>query len=223
MRSLRDAGSADIRKKGASRLCWDIKILAGSVNCIWTRKILDFYLGEAGVQMRQLVTWLSQGHTAGECPKWPHTLLPFLQGQPLARESPTHPQKSCKYLVLHQKPATSEQMAGVMKFILIPFQKALLEIESGIVGQRALSKNHEMDVQRTWCCRDRLGEAAGSFMDFNPIITVTSISRWDSTNNNIYNVISILSHRHFPRTSGGKGITIPGNSLLPLNIVPPFN
>lgn len=149
--------------------------------------------------------------------------MPCLQGQRLAKESPPHPQKGCGYLVLHQKPTTSEQMAGVVKLILIPFQKALFEMESGTVRPRALSKNHEIDAQRTWCCRDRLGEAAGSFMDFKPNYYSDFHQQMGFHKQNIYNVISTLSHCHFPRANGGEGITIPGNSLLPLNIVPPFN
>lgn len=103
------------------------------------------------------------------------------------------------------------------------FPKALFEMESGIVRLRGLSKNREIESQGTRCCRDSGERPQEASWTSNQIITVISISRWDSTNSNTHSVISILRHCHFPRANGGKGITIPGNSLLPLHIAPPFN
>lgn len=72
-------------------------------------------------------------------------------------------------------------------------------MKNGAVQLKALSEKHEMHTG--WAAvKDRLapGPQEASWTS-NQIIIVISISRWDSTNNNIYKIISILSNCYFPR------------------------
>ena len=72
-------------------------------------------------------------------------------------------------------------------------------MKNGAVQLKALSEKHERHAG--WAAvKDRLapGPQEASWTS-NQIIIVISISRWDSTNNNIYKIISILSNFYFPR------------------------
>lgn len=100
-----------------------------------------------------------------------------------------------------RKQPPSGQMARVIKLILFFFQTALFRMKNGAVQLKSLSKKHEMHTG--WATvKDRLvrGPQEASWTS-NQIIIVISISRQDSTNNNIYKVTSILSNCHFPRAS----------------------
>lgn len=87
----------------------------------------------------------------------------------------------------------SGQMARVIKLILIFSKKLCLKMENGAVQPKALCRKHERRIGYD-AVKDRLarGPQEASWTS-NQIITVISISRWDSANNNIYEVISILS------------------------------
>lgn len=78
-------------------------------------------------------------------------------------------------------------------------------MENGSAPLKALSKKHEMHIGYV-AIKNRLarGSQEASWTS-NEIIIVISISRWDSANNNIYKVISILSNCYFPRANWWKG------------------
>lgn len=81
---------------------------------------------------------------------------------------------------------------------------------------RIVSKKHEMHTGYD-AVKDRLaGGPQEASWSSKQIIIVISISRWDSANNNIDKVISILSTQlPFPESPlAGKGIAIPGKGHL---------
>lgn len=84
---------------------------------------------------------------------------------------------------------------------------------------KALSKKHEMHTGYD-AVKDRLaGGPQEASWTSKQIIIVISISRWDSANNNIYKIISILSAQlPFPKSQlAGKVLAIPGKVHLLLN------
>lgn len=96
-------------------------------------------------------------------------------------------------------------------------------MENGAVQSKALCRKHERRIGYG-AVKDRLarGPQEASWTS-NQIIIVISISRWDSTNNNIYEVISILSTQLLFPKSQLVGMATPVKIHLLRNIFLIFN